>query len=398
MRAYNVCYRRVGRVAECGGLENRLARKGHGGSNPSLSATILRLRVSVSACFFPSGLYRGGLTGSAESMPKLRVGTIGYGGAFNMGRKHLEELCAHEGVVAEAVCDLDPQRLQQARDDFPGIGTFDDVDRFLAESDVELIVNILPHNLHAPILLQCLEAGRHVVVEKPFAVTVEECDAMIAAAEKAGVMLSTYHNRHWDPNILTIREHLGAIGRPFRWESFMGGYREPRAWWRSDKAISGGVIYDWGAHFCEWMLQVMTGDMLEISGHGINEIWPTSNEDEVEAVVRFAGPAVGSHTASNAALIGKPSIRLLGTEGAMLWEFGNHLDIVTPGKDGASQETRRYRLLEGRQTDYYANVYRHLTEEEPLVITAEWARRVIQVLDFASRAAADGQALPARYA
>ena len=127
----------------------------------------------------------------------------------------------------------------------------------LRKSDVELLVVILPHNVHAEVAVKCLKAGRHVVVEKPFAITVKECDAMIAAAKKSKVLLSTYHNRHWDSNILTIMKHLPKIGRPFRWESHAGGYGEPGEWWRSYKKFSGGIIYDWGAHFTEWMLQVM---------------------------------------------------------------------------------------------------------------------------------------------
>src|SRR5688500_2553514 len=101
-------------------------------------------------------------------MKEIKVGTIGYGGAFNMGREHLQGLLRNEGFVARAVCDLDPARLAVAEEEFPGIQTYTDVDEMLAKSDVELLVIILPHNTHHSISLKCLKAGRHVIVEKPF--------------------------------------------------------------------------------------------------------------------------------------------------------------------------------------------------------------------------------------
>ncbi|MBM4086759.1 MAG: Gfo/Idh/MocA family oxidoreductase, partial [Planctomycetes bacterium] len=324
------------------------------------------------------------------------VGVVGYGPAFNMGKHHLNAMKEHKGLVPFAVCDLDEQRLAAARQDFPGIETYNDLGEMLRKSDVQLLAIILPHNVHAKAAIQCLNAGRHVVVEKPFAITVDECDAMIAAARKNKVMLSTYHNRHWDANILTIMKHLDKIGRPFRWESFSGGYSKPRPWWRSDKKISGGTIYDWGAHFTEWMLQVMRYDMIEISGFHVWEVWTeTTNEDEVEAVVRFKGNAVASHTATSIAMSGKPAIRICGTKGAITADHSN-VTIHTLADDGSRVQTSVPMEKPGHPA-YYANVRDHLLKGEKLTITAELARRVIQVLDYACRSAKAGKALKPKY-
>ena len=329
-------------------------------------------------------------------MKEIKVGTIGYGGAFNMGRHHLNEMLANKGFVPGAVCDLDPSRVAVAHKDFPGIKTYTSVAAMLKESDVQLLVIILPHNVHAKVALQCIAAGRHVVVEKPFAITVAECDAMIAAARKKKVMLSTYHNRHWDSNILTINKHLSKIGRPFRWESFAGGYNQPKEWWRSYKEVSGGIIYDWGAHFVEWMLQVMTGEMNEISGYQVNEVWKKfTNEDEMEAVVRFKGNAVASHTASDIALAAKDMIRITGTTGAIVASHGS-VDVYTKDRDGNKVRTS-VNMEPNRNLDYYKNVHEHLFKGKPLVITPEWARRVIQVLDYAGISARKQAPVKAKY-
>ena len=134
---------------------------------------------------------------------EIKVGVIGYGGAFNMGRMHLQDM-QKAGMTPCAVAEPDAARLAVAAQEFPGIRTFSRVEDMLAQSDVNLVVLITPHNTHAPLALQCLKAGRHVVCEKPFAITTKECDAMIAAAKRAGVMVSTFHNRHWDGSIMAI--------------------------------------------------------------------------------------------------------------------------------------------------------------------------------------------------
>ena len=326
----------------------------------------------------------------------IKAGVVGYGAAFNMGRHHLDAMRDHGGFVPWGVCDVQEERLKVARKEFPGIETYADLKDMLRKSDVELVAIVLPHHLHADAAVCCLNAGRHVVVEKPFALTVVECDRMIAAAKKNKVMLSAYHNRHWDANILTIMKHLHRIGRPFRWESFMGGYRKPGPWWRSDKKMSGGIIFDWGAHFVEWMLQVMGGNMVEISGYGLKEVWSeTTNEDEVEAVVRFESNAVGSHTESSVAAAAKPMIRICGTKGAIV---ATHSEVTVhwlSGKRGGM--THKVPMVRAANGRYYANVRDHLLDGEDLVITPALARRVIQVLEYACRSAIIGKAVRPKY-
>jgi predicted dehydrogenase len=328
---------------------------------------------------------------------EMKVGVVGYGPAYGMGRHHLNDMAANQGFRPWAVCDIVEERLQAAAKEFPGIETYNDLGEMLRKSDVELLAIVLPHNAHAPAAIQCMNAGRHVVVEKPFALTVEECDSMIAAAKKNKVMLSAYHNRHWDSNILTIKKHLPRIGRPYRWESHHGGYSKPRDWWRSDKKISGGVNFDWGAHFVEWMLQVMDYKMVEISGFHVREVWTeTTNEDEVEAVVRFEGDAVASHCDTMIAAAGKPTIRICGAKGAIIADHGSCV-VHTLGKAGERLATT-VPMVPKANPKYYENVRDHLLRGKDLIITAELARRVIQVLDYACRSAQAGKALKAKYA
>ena len=120
---------------------------------------------------------------------RIHGAVIGYGGAFNMGKAHANWMNA-AGIPTVAACDVDPARMEAARTDFPGIRTYSSVKALLKDEEVGLCVVILPHNLHARVAIQCAEAGKHVVVEKPMCITVKEADAMIAAARAAGSLSS----------------------------------------------------------------------------------------------------------------------------------------------------------------------------------------------------------------
>ena len=182
----------------------------------------------------------------------IKVGVVGYGPSFNMGRSHMNEM-KKAGMVPVAVADIDPARLVAAQADFPGIETYDSFAQMLKKSDVDLVTVITPHDSHTSLALQALRAGRHVVSEKPLAITTTQCDSMIAAAKKSGVILSTYHNRHWDGSIMEALRQIraGAIGDVIRIEAHMGAWDKPKDWWRSSKSISGGILYDWGVHLLE---------------------------------------------------------------------------------------------------------------------------------------------------
>lgn len=332
----------------------------------------------------------------------IQVGVVGYGGAFNMGRRHLGDM-QKAGMTPVAVTEVDPARLQVATEDFPGIQGYDSVAKMLKGSDVHLVVLITPHNTHARLALQCLRAGRSVITEKPFAITTAECDAMIGEAKRRKLLLSTYHNRHWDGCVLEAMKRIHrekAIGEVYRVEAHMGGYGQPGDWWRSSKTISGGILYDWGVHLLEYSLQIIGSEIVEVSGFARSGFWKTvwkqdTNEDAACAVVRFKNDAWLTLTISSLESNSKPGwLEITGTRGTYILDGGTYeiiqfredQKIVTKGKNIASQWER-----------YYRNVAAHLTKGEKLIITPEWARRPIHILDLANQSAKKGTAMKAKY-
>jgi len=334
----------------------------------------------------------------------IKVGCIGYGGAFNMGKAHLNEM-TKAGMTPTAVAEIDASRLDVATKDFPGIETYTDLSAMLRRSDVNLLAIITPHNTHAKLALQCLRAGRHVVCEKPLAITTAECDSMIREARKHRVVLSTYHNRHWDGHILEAVKRIrsGALGDLVRVECRMGGYGKPGDWWRSSRSISGGILYDWGVHLLEYALQLIDSEMTEVSGYAHAGFWSKQtrwgrdgNEDEASAIVRFRSGCLLHLRISNIDSNPKPGIvEFVGTKGAYLMDFGG-FDLFTHPLAGETQIVKG-RNPQGEGWKLYQNIADHLTKGAPLVITPEWARRPIHILDLANRSAQLGRALPARY-
>jgi predicted dehydrogenase len=341
----------------------------------------------------------------------IKVGVIGYGGAFNMGKQHLEG-CKKAGMTPVAVCDRDEARLEVAKGDWKDIQTYTDLGEMLKQSDAELIIHITPHNLHYPLAAQCIKAGRHVVTEKPFVVTTAEADKVIKLAEKHGVMVSTYHNRHWDGWILRAVKEIvekQRIGEVFRIEAAMGGYGMPKDWWRTSKSISGGVMYDWGVHLLEYSLQLLPGaELVEVGGYAKRGYWadkmPKShpwkndaNEDEAKLVARFDGGQWIDLTISHLRSEGSPHmLKVFGTKGCYLINWKQWTTKIANRNGELVEKSGNHPKGQGQK--FYQNIADYLTKNEDLVITPEWARRPIHILDLANRSAEQNKTLKAKYA
>lgn len=282
----------------------------------------------------------------------IKVGVIGYGGAFNMGKAHLEEM-KKAGMTPMAVAELDPKRLAVAAKDFPGIETYSSVSDMLKKSQVNVVTIITPHNTHAKLALQCLSAGKHVVCEKPFAITTGECDQMIAMAKKKNLVLSTYHNRHWDGCILQAMKMIrqGKIGDVIRIQINWGDWAKPGDWWRTSKSISGGVLYDWGVHLLEYSLQIMNAQMAEVTGFAKKGFWANktawkkdTNEDEAFAVVRFKNGTWLTLCVSQLESNPKPFfLEITGTKGTYLMQHRNW-EIINKNEEGITTVTKGWNV------------------------------------------------------
>ena len=181
------------------------------------------------------------------SNQQIRVGIAGLGrSGWNIHAKLIEPLGDHYQIVA--VADADEARQQEASERF-GCQTYDDYDSLLADDNVELIVMALPNFLHAGLSLQALDAGKHVVCEKPMATSLADADRMVKAASQSDCVLAPFHNRRYNPDFQKIQEIIasGVLGRIVLINITESKFS--RRWdWQTLKRFGGGTLNNNAAH------------------------------------------------------------------------------------------------------------------------------------------------------
>ena len=337
----------------------------------------------------------------------VRCAVVGYGAAHIFGRAHGRWISATPDLEWVAVCDVDQDRLAAAREEFPHLATCQSISELAERDDIDAVSIVTPHHTHAPLAIECLNAGKHVVVDKAMCLSVAEADRMIDAAAANDVMLAVFHARRRDGNFRAIKEvvHDGRIGELFHIELTAGGYGEPKDWWYSRKAQGGGAFYYWGPHAIDWILDLVRDRVTGVNGYYHKLVWHNRDvEDQTRAILRFAGGAVADITWSHIAAAGKPLWRILGTKGAIVDSGvggnagyqdeiagppGGTFDLVTIEDGERSQVTLPYR--ESDWLTYYSQIADHLLRGGPVPVTGEDGRRTIAVFEAAEKSSASGQ-------
>jgi len=343
------------------------------------------------------------VTGLKEQTP-IRIGLLGYGPAYQMGKHHSERIAAIQGLELTAVCDRDPARLEAAKEEQGDqIATFTDAEEMAASGIIDLGVVILPHAYHASAIKTFLNAGLHVITEKPFAITATECNEGIAIAKEKGLMLSIYHNRHWDPDVLTLRKivEAGTIGEIYSLECNMVGYARPGQTWRSHKPLSGGTLYDMGTHQFEKILQLLPKSDREgnpinrrasLYGHFLKKVWQdTTIEDYARAYARFDSGVEAQVVVSSICSASKPLWIVLGTRGSVVIPSWEANAVLTTVDDSGHHFTTEVPQIDGVCGSYYKDIADHLLAGAPLTITPEWAKGPIQCIEGCEIAARENR-------
>jgi len=191
----------------------------------------------------------------------LSIGIIGFG---RIGAEHATWLTHAQGARAVAVADATPARQDLAR--VRGLRVHRDMDGLLDDPRVSAILVSTPTAMHFEHVSRALSAGKHVMVEKPMALDLQQARTLVEQASRQGLVLSVFHNRRWDIDYLTVRDALasGVLGKIINIESRLGQFascvgpaaKEYRPGWRNEASFGGGGLYDWGSHFIDqiWRL------------------------------------------------------------------------------------------------------------------------------------------------
>ena len=251
----------------------------------------------------------------------IGVGLLGFGA---IGAQHATALRETPGLALAAVCDTDPRRAETALHADPHARLHSHGHDLLRDPDVEVVVISTPPDSHGRWAMAALEAGRHVVVEKPMALTTRECDSLLERAQQMDRVISVYQNRRFDPDYVAIKRQVedGRIGEVFHVEAFVGGYGHPCNFWHSDAAVSGGALFDWGSHVIDQVLDLVPGDVEYVTGLNHKRVWhDVTNADHARMTLSFDGGREATFVYSDLAAALKPRWYVLGTEGAITGEW-----------------------------------------------------------------------------
>jgi UDP-N-acetyl-2-amino-2-deoxyglucuronate dehydrogenase len=233
---------------------------------------------------------------------KLRTAIVGCGKVGHLHAAALKSLPESEFV---AVCARSPEKAKVFADKYQ-VTAFTDLRQMIDKAKVEAICLCTPHPQHAASTIAAAQAGVHVLVEKPLASSLVDCDAMLAAAEASKTLIGTVCQRRFYPPCQRIHQAIqaGKLGKPILGTASIFGWRD-EAYYRSDpwrgswKHEGGGVLVNQSPHQLDLLLWYF-GEVEEVFGYWANQNHPYIEvEDTAVAVIRFKSGALGSIVVSN---------------------------------------------------------------------------------------------------
>jgi len=332
----------------------------------------------------------------------IDVGLVGFG---------LGGRCFHAPVI-QAVNGLRLAAIVQRSGDeaaklYPDARIVRSLDELLDIKTVQLVAIATPNQMHFPFAMRCLEAGRDVVVDKPFTNTVAEAVELVRTASRLGRTLTVYHDRRFDADFQALRKLLaaGELGRVVRFEAHYDRFRPKRRpeVWREIPGPGSGILADLGPHLLDYALTLfgiperVTADV-RIEREGF------VTDDAFDIWLHYPGSLVAILGASMLNPVPRARFVILGTKGCYLKKkfdpLENELRIRVPGPgkswmlekpedfgevtlvDGERETTRKVESF-GDWREFYANVRDCLLGKAQLEVTPEQALNVMIALELA---------------
>jgi predicted dehydrogenase len=343
----------------------------------------------------------------------IRAGVIGFG----LGGKifHAPFLHAIDGLELAAILQRQGDTAAQAYPDVPIVRT---IEELLAQPDLSLVVITTPPATHFDLARQCLEAGKHVVIDKPFVASSEQAGQLIELAHTRKLVLSAYQNRRWDGDFLTLKKLIkaGDLGRVVtlesRFERYHPGLR-PKEW--QEKNLPGnGLVHDLGAHLADQALvlfgtpETVTADIGFVrdqtavnDAFAIHLHYPRLRVSLYASLLACApGPRFVAHgTSGSYVKYGldpqEPALKGGAVLGGPQWgeEPESAWGKLTTMQNGVAVE-HPVPTLAGDYRLYYENVRDAILDGAPLAVPGEQGWRVIRLLELAFESSERRQTLP----
>ncbi len=333
----------------------------------------------------------------------IDVGLIGFGLA---GRAfHAQVIRATPGLRLAAILQ---RHGNDTAEKYPDVPVVRSVAELLDIRDIRLVVIATPNETHAPIARQCLESGRDVVVDKPFATTLKEAAELVELARKCGRLITVYQNRRYDGDFQAIRQIVsdGALGRIVRFETNYDRFRpnlKPGAW-RERVGPGSGILFDIAPHLIDHVL-VLFGLPEAVTADVRLERTVAVVDDAFDVMLHYATGMRAVLRSTMLAAAPRPRFVLHGTRGSFFKQTFDPQEInlrrgyipengawgAEPQEDWGVLTTMENDVVTKRSVpsstsdyrDYYANVRDAILRRATLAVTPEYALDVMRVLEMA---------------
>jgi scyllo-inositol 2-dehydrogenase (NADP+) len=293
----------------------------------------------------------------------------------------------------------------EARFIYPDVLISRSLENLLQDDEIELVVVNTPDAAHMETATKCLEAGKHVVVEKPFTQTAEQGVTLLCLAQRKGKVLSVFHNRRWDGDFLTVRKIVEKhmLGRLVEYEAHFDRYKNfiQTDSWKERASEGTGVLFNLGSHLIDQALvlfgmpEAVTGHLKIIRNGGEVDDW-------FEIRLHYSGVNV---LLKSSLLVKEPGPRYLlhGTQGSFLkWGLDPQEEALKQGKNPNDPEWGReaekwwgtlnvehegifsktqLETLPGNYSAFYDNLYDSIVHGKELAVKPEEALNVIRIIE-----------------
>lgn len=226
----------------------------------------------------------------------MKFGIVGIG---HIGKRHIAVIDAEPNAEIAAICDIEIEKCKEQSDLYGGIPTYSDYEKMLTDSDCEIVSIATPHGLHAEMAVLAAKHKKHILVEKPMALSVEDSNRMISTAEEEGVKLYVVKQNRFNIPIKLTKDALdsGRLGKVYMvqcnvmWNRHSGYYTDST--WKGRLNLEGGALHTQASHFIDlliwWFGELADAKTIQDTLHHNIEI-----EDCGVSALRFKSGVIGS--------------------------------------------------------------------------------------------------------
>lgn len=347
-------------------------------------------------------------------MKTIKLGIVGFG---FMGHCDAESLAtfSDEEIKLVAVADINPEQLKDAPE---GVEKYGSIEEMLEKADINTVMISTPNPSHLEMVEKSAKAGKHIICEKPAAMNVEQFDEMVKVTRENDVIFTVHQQRRWDKDYRIMKEVYDRkmVGDMYVIKSQLYGFNGNMHDWHVFPEMGGGMLYDWGVHLIDQMLNMVDSKIDSIFADMRNVI-NEKVDDYFNILIKFkngitAEIELGTYylTPKRAWFIGgdKGSALIDGFDGEGKIVRTAHLLENVPGKITmtAAGPTRSFGPaapgllideplpeVKVAQRDYFVHFIKAFNGEEDIIVKPEQVRRVLSVMEAVRKSAASGEAV-----